>query len=140
MDANYHQAFLETLYTVKKSDMIPEVVVIRIGNHASELEAIMPHLNSWAFITAFNPLPEILSHEENLQRNKNLMTFLIGGNFRLHPGVGISGDGRWQEESFLIENIDREEAKSIAKQFGQLAFVWGRRNECAELVYTSVSN
>jgi len=52
-----HHAFLDTRYIVH----LDADVTLRIGGSSAELLARLPHLSSWAFVTAWNPLPEILT-------------------------------------------------------------------------------
>ncbi len=56
-----HQAFLNTSFKV----LAKTEFIIKINTIISEVEG----LNSWAFITAWNPSPEILNLEENRIRN-----------------------------------------------------------------------
>jgi len=122
------QAFLNTSYkvvaktefTIKIDTIIPEV----------------QNLNSWAFITAWNPLPEILSIEENRIRNKNLEEDIIKVGLKYYKGIGISEDEQWSEESFFIENISQDKANEWAEKYNQLAYVFGYKNEKANLIYT----
>ncbi len=123
-----HQAFLNTSFkvvaktefTIKIDIVIPEV----------------QDLNSWAFITAWNPSPEILSIEENRIRNKNLEEDIIKVGLKYYSGIGISEDEQWSEESFFIENISQDKANEWAAKYNQLAYVFGYKNEKANLIYT----
>ncbi len=126
-----HQAFLDTRYVVHLN---PDVT-LRIGGSNSELLARLPHLSSWAFVTAWNPLPEILTMEENIARNRLLRARLEEVKYIVHEGTGISADGTWEEASFLIENISQADAYTIARDFGQLAFVYGERVKGNVLIY-----
>jgi hypothetical protein len=47
-------------------------------------------IKTWAFITAWNPLPEILTKSENDIRNNQLKVQLMEEGFVFHPGIGIS--------------------------------------------------
>ena len=93
-------------------------------------------MNSWAFITAWNPSPEILPLEENRIRNKNLEDDIIKLGLKYSIGIGISADERWAEESFFIENISLDKANEWAAKYKQLAYVFGNKNEPANLIYT----
>jgi hypothetical protein len=42
----------------------------------------------------------------------------------------------WSEESFLIENIEQEDARTASAKFGQLAFLFGDRNSGNQLIFT----
>lgn len=128
-------AFLNTNYTVLKNDTFKEEIVLKIGEKI-DLSSALPSLIEWAFITAWNPLPEILSNEQNKQRNTAFITELNKNGFVSHLGLGISEDGKWFEESFFIENISKEKAMFYANKFGQLAFLHGINNQKAELIFT----
>ena len=79
-----HQAFLNTSFKVLTK---PEFTI--------KIDALVPEaqqFNSWAFITGWNPLPVILSLEENRNRNQNLVEELISFGFKYCPKIGISAD------------------------------------------------
>jgi hypothetical protein len=130
-------AFRSTSYIILKNDIFPNDIILKIGiiNEISPDESI----KEWAFITAWNPLPEVLSLEENVLRNNSLLTELTSLGYISHKGKGVSSDGQWQEESFFIENIDKLFALAISNKYGQLAFVHGVLNKEAELVYSTFS-
>nr|WP_315157558.1 DUF3293 domain-containing protein [uncultured Flavobacterium sp.] len=90
-----HQAFLNTSFKV----LAKTEFIIKINTIISEVEG----LNSWAFITAWNPSPEILPLEENRIRNKNLEDDIIKLGLKCSIGIGISADEQWAEESFLLK-------------------------------------
>jgi hypothetical protein len=127
-------AFKSTDYIILKNEKFSNDVVLKIGiiNEINSDESI----KEWAFITAWNPLPEILSLEENLERNNALLTELTSLGYGCHVGKGVSSDGKWEEESFFIENIDRDTGISISNKYGQLAFVYGCLNKETELIYS----
>jgi hypothetical protein len=127
-----HQAFLETRYIVH----LDKDVILRIGGEGLELISRIPNLRSWAFLTAWNPLPDILSLSENQQRQARMEEALRSLGYRIHPGLGVSADGQWSEASCLIEDISLDAAQEMAARFGQLAFVFGTREMGNELVYT----
>ena len=123
-----HQAFLNTTFKVKGNynfDIKIDCVIEKAN-----------HLDSFAFITAWNPLPEILSLESNQYRNIELKKDIEQLAFIYVDGLGISDDGNWSEESFFVENISIEKANELAKKYGQLAFVFGYKNNKAALTYT----
>uniref|UniRef100_UPI0040494B10 DUF3293 domain-containing protein n=1 Tax=Flavobacterium sp. TaxID=239 RepID=UPI0040494B10 len=123
-----HQAFLDTTYKVFAKPNF----IIKINKVIAETQ----HLNSWAFITAWNPLPKILTIEQNRQRNRQLEDDLIKLDLKYCTSIGISEDDKWSEESFFIENISVPKANQLAVKYGQLAFVFGQKNEVAELIYS----
>ena len=127
-------AFKSTNYIILKNDVFPKDIILNIGI-IYELSQVST-IKEWAFITAWNPLPEILSFEENVERNNLLREELLSLGYVCHLGKGVSSDGQWQEESFFIENIDKDSALKISNKYGQLAFVHGVLNKEAELVYS----
>jgi hypothetical protein len=130
-------AFKSTNYIILKNNIFPNDIILKIGiiNEIFQDDLI----REWAFITAWNPLPEILSFEENVERNNVLKEELLSLGYVCHLGKGVSSDGQWQEESFFIENIDKLVALAISNKYGQLAFVHGVSNKEAELVYSTFS-
>lgn len=128
MDLEHHQAFLNTTYRVLQTPFID----IKINQVATKLS----ELGSWAFITAWNPLPDILSLKENQVRNYRLEEDIKQLELRYSLGLGISEDEKWSEESFFIENISIIDANELASKYGQLAFVFGDSGQKATLIYT----
>ena len=123
-----HQAFFNTSFKVLgETEFIIKIDIIIL-----EVQLF----NSWAFITAWNPSPEILSPEENRNRNKNLENDIIKFGLKYSNGIGISADEQWSEKSFFIENISLDNANELAAKYGQLAYVFGTKNEVAALLYT----
>jgi hypothetical protein len=128
MNSELHHAFLNTTYRVLQSPFID----IKINQANAEFDK----LENWAFITAWNPSPDILSLEENQNRNKQLEQDIKQLGLKYSLGRGLSEDGNWSEESFFIENIDFEKTNELSAKYGQLAFVHGTRGENATLYYT----
>jgi hypothetical protein len=124
--------FIETSYIIH----LKKEITLKIGEYPSELLNYFPKIESWAFITAWNPLPNILSIDQNKIRNSELLAQLNAANYETYPGIGISKDEKWSEASFFIVNIDLETAHSIASRFGQLAFLYGDRERGNELIFT----
>jgi len=128
MNSELHQAFLNTSFRVLQSPFID----IKIN----QVNAKLNNLKNWAFITAWNPLPDILSKEENHSRNQQLQQDIKQLGLKYSLGMGISEDGKWSEESFFIENIGLDKANELACKYGQLAFVVGGNGQNAMLYYT----
>lgn len=123
-----HQAFLNTTFKVLAN---PSFDI-----HINEIVQETNDLVSWAFITAWNPLPNLLSDEENKRRNQQLVQDIESLGLSYSLGIGISADEKWSEESLFIKNINLKKANELAKKYGQLAFVYGCKKEKATLVYT----
>lgn len=131
----YQTAFEETNYVVFPNPN--ESFVIKIHQTNIEVRQYFPHLNTWAVITAWNPLPDILAKEENLSRNMALENELKSLGLNYCASLGIAKDKSWSEESYFIENCTQLEANSLAKKFGQLAFVFGEIKQPSQLIYTT---
>lgn len=125
-------AFLETNYII----LLRNQIVLKIGEIPQRLLNENSHIVSWAFITAWNPLPHILTKSENDIRNNQLKLQLINEGFVFYPGLGISKNEDWSEESFFIENIDLEIANNFALKYGQLAFLYGDQVNGNQLIFT----
>jgi hypothetical protein len=134
-----YQEFLETDYIVFKNQLFKEDVVLKINQTAEFIYSARDDLKTCAFITACNPLPEILSLSVNKSRNLELKNEIIAQGYNFHDGIGVSKDKNWSEESYLIENIDQESANEIALKYGQKAFVFIDADRIAKLIYT-ISN
>ena len=124
--------FLETSYLIH----LEKEITLKIGEHPIELIKYFPKIESWAFITAWNPLPAILSIDQNNNRNSELLAQLKAANYETYSGIGVSKDEKWSEASFFIVNIDLAAAHSISSQFGQLAFLYGDRESGNQLMFT----
>jgi len=125
-------AFLETSYIIH----LDNEIVLKIGEVPSNLLSEYPQIKTWAFITAWNPLPDILTKSENDIRNNQLQVQLNEEGYVFYPGVGVSKNEDWSEDSFFIENIDMEIANDISLKFGQLAFLYGDRIKGNQLIFT----
>lgn len=129
MDIQHHDAFLNTIYRVLQTPTFD----IKIDQYQEECNKF----ENWAFITAWNPLPDILSLEENQSRNKKLQQDLDILELKYSLAIGKSEDGNWSEESFFIENCGLKKANELAAKYGQLAFVFGEKEQKATLHYTA---
>ena len=129
-----HEAFISTNFIIQKNDVFPVDIILNIDS----FNQLNTKIKSWAFITAWNPLPVILTYEENVARNNSLLSDLTNDGYICHLGKGISADGKWEEESFFIENINKGTALEFAVKYGQMAFVYGELNQVAELIYTNI--
>ena len=64
--------FLETNYII----LLEHKITLKIGEIPFQLFSDFPHIKTWAFITAWNPLPDILSKSQNDFRNNQLQAQL----------------------------------------------------------------
>lgn len=132
---SYHENFIDTVYRVIKDENHTYDILVG-SEHVLENLGIV-HISSWAFITAWNPLPVIYTLEENRDRNDELKKDLDSLGLFYLDGVGIATDGSWKEESLFIKDISKSQAEDLAQKYKQVAYLFGLRNGKAELVYAS---
>ena len=96
----------------------------------SYLETIFPGCNglkelpqSFAIITACNPMDEHLPKSENENRNQKLLSILGVRGKTIAPIIGSSPDRTHQEPSFLA-HCSRKESIELGKMFRQRAIFW----------------
>jgi len=76
------------------------------------------------FITAWNPLGEELTVEDNEQANQELKNELLERGLKVTEGYGESPDGKWREDSFFAYPIDRDTGLKLCCTFEQNAVVY----------------
>ena len=86
------------------------------------------------FITAWNPLGEELTLEDNLKANQNLKAELLIRGLNVIDGYGVSKDGKWREDSFFTYPIDEETSLKLCCDFSQNAVVYVSSNGVPELL------
>lgn len=108
---------------------------LRVGEPNAALDELLAErgLLAWAYLTAFNPGSVALPAEENRARQTQLLRRLEG--YQLLPGEAVGDDGTWEEASVLVLGIGREDALSVAREFGQHAILCGTRGAPAELAW-----
>ena len=90
---------------------------------------------SFAIVTASNPMDQILSQADNGKRNQNLLDILNSDGQYVGAIIGSSPDLTHQEPS-LIMHASRPEALDLGIRFGQRAIFWVSKDlleiiECA---------
>lgn len=129
------QAFEETHYIVHHLSPF----TLRIGQHSPELDALLQETghDCATFITAWNPLSQLLSLEENQKRQQNLLNEVNERGLVRLSGIGQHPSNGWpSEESILVPGLQQEAARAIARKFSQLAFVWAEKGHPVKLIET----
>jgi hypothetical protein len=132
----YNEAFLNTVFKVILS--LSEFYEIRVGQENVLVDLKLSGVSSWAYITAWNPLPTTCTLEENRMRDQSIRADLDALSLKYIEGIGESLDGIWYEESLFIKNITKEQAESLAYKYGQVAYLFANGNDKAELIYTQL--
>jgi hypothetical protein len=132
----YGEAFNNTVFKVILSSS--EFYEIRVGQENVLVDLKLSGVSSWAYITAWNPLPTTYTLEENRMRDQSLRADLDALSLEYIEGIGEALDGLWYEESLFIKNISKEQAESLAYKYGQVAYLFANGNEKTQLVYTQL--
>lgn len=128
------QAYRATSY---EADLPSGRVRIRLGEPCPGVDRQLQirSLDSWAFITAFNPASQLRSPNENCQRHEQLQQLLDEFGHVAFSGAGVPDDPAWEPEtSLLVLGIGRSEAVMLGRRFGQIAVVVGSLGSTPELV------
>ena len=110
---------------------------MHIGQPGPELNALMVEHNalSAAFITACYPFSQNLPAKENQARQDELKANLKKRGLICIDGIGKHSSNNWPGEvSVLVLSLDLEAAKSLARHYGQHAFVWAAGDGVPKLI------
>jgi hypothetical protein len=126
-----HEAFLKTRYVCDELG-----IELKINTINSKLDLILEKekLDSAAFLTAYNPMAEVVSAKLNVENNLKLQKDLY--HFKIYSAFGIGESGH-REESFLVLGISLKTAKLMMKNYKQLAIVFHHLGKKTELIYHS---
>lgn len=132
MNDDLQRAFEETHFIVHHRPQF----TLRIGQTSPELDELLQATgqDSAAFITAWNPMCQMLELHVNRQRQKSLKDELDVQSLTTIPGIGQHPTNGWPgEESLLVLGLQLETARALAHKHEQLAFVWTPRNGVSAL-------
>lgn len=133
MNEDLRCAFEETHYIVHDQP----IFTLRIGQHSPQLDALLQDAGQdcAAFLTAWNPQSQAQSEPENRSRQQALLDDLKRLGLTWIDGIGQHLDNGWPgEESVLVLGVAYEAASDLARQHGQLAFVWCAIGKPCELI------
>ena len=134
MNPELFEAYKNTTYRV----YLPlGEIDIRIGVMNPLLQQLLlsNHVESWAFITAYNPYSVMQNVDVNTFLNTQLESYLSEKQYVFFKGIGVGDDDSWEPEaSFMVLNIRKEDAIKLGKQFKQNAIVAGVIGNLPELI------
>jgi hypothetical protein len=134
MNPELFEAYKNTTYRV----YLPHGEMdIRIGVMNPLLQELLlsNNVESWAFITAYNPYSVMQNADVNNILNTQLEDYLLGKRYLFFKGMGVGDDDLWEPEaSFMVLNIGKEDAIKLGRQFKQNAIVTGVIGNSAELI------
>lgn len=127
------QAYRETHYRVEGV----EAFTLKVDQVSSEvLKALAKRgLKSCAFVTAWNPYSIALKEEENTILERKLNLHLNAQGLNHTPGEGVHPSNGWPgERSSLVWGVSETNAREIAEEFQQNAFIWVGEDGIPELI------
>ena len=132
IDASLRQKYLDTDYII--SDDPP--LLMKIGEQSDDLRVLLGSMGveSAALITAWNPRSEQLTDDENDDRQGVLLTDIE--KIRLNYLIGYGQLDDWQEYSYLVLGIYKDQATAMATRFEQNGYVWIGPAGIPELITT----
>jgi hypothetical protein len=82
----------------------------------------------FCIVTAYNPRSMLLPRKVNDSRHAVMRDLLILGCYRVESCVGYEEEpeGTWREPSWLVHNIERDEALAFGRVFRQNSIVINR--------------
>lgn len=127
------QIYLDTDYHVQADP--PFVLKVGEANLALAQLYAEHHVNCAAYLTACNPISQIVDGLDNGERHPLLIKELHKRSLQFREGQGQDRWGRWPPESgCLVLALELEAAKALARRFDQNAMVWCGPNVTPELV------
>jgi hypothetical protein len=110
--------------------------VLRIGKHSPELQRWheLYDATSSAYLTAWNPLGEIVPPETNARHQQALQRDLAALGVPVLSGEGKDLDSGWAEQSLLTIGLSRVQAIALGKRYRQLAFLFAGQDAIPQLV------
>lgn len=136
MDQTLLRAYLSTVYELPYADGILRVSMD--GDVVSDPATLPAELRKpFAVVTAYNPRSMLLPRKINDQRNAVMRELLVLGCYRVEPCTGYDheGEGGWREPSWLVHDMNPDEALAFGRVFRQNA-VLVNRSGVPELVIT----
>lgn len=124
IDAATVAAYLATSFQIDVPGEAP--VILRIGQASPGLATLYARhgLHSLAYVTACNPLGQLMPDPVNERATHALRQDLQSLQLPVLEGAGTSPDGDWHEHSFAALGLEREAARQLGRQLQQNAIVW----------------
>ncbi len=122
IDPGMIQAYLDTEFRVFGESPF----VLHVGQLSEELAFAhkIHHVECSAFITACNPFSQVVTKENNLERQQHLAKELSRRSLTYVDGFGQHQSNQWPgEESFLVFGLTLEAAKTLASKLEQNAII-----------------
>ena len=135
------RAYLDSFYSVLYNGHQYEVIIGEYSESSkSATDTLFENSNiqSGIILTAWNPRSQVCSFSENEINNAKLSDYLISHGFTYYAALGRAKNSSWQEESFFIVNISKEDSERLAVKFNQNAYIWLEQNKPTELIFSDL--
>ena len=137
LDPSLQAAYAATEYRFIAQDTL---FTLRIGQPNREVDVLLEQ-HGWeglAFVSNFNPRGEKYEDKANGQRTVALQNWLSRQGLVHWMGLGVPAtDSDWEPEtSFAIGGLSASQARKIARECEQIAFVWHPRGALSQLCET----
>ena len=132
IDASTVQAYLETEYRVQGD----KPFTLKAGEVCPALAAAHKRyrVDCSAYITACNPLSQILDDEDNAERHAALGQELGRRSLTFIEGIGQHPSNQWPgEPSYLVFGLTLMAAKTLGTRLEQNAIVWSGADAVPQL-------
>ena len=136
MDPNLLRSYLATVYEFPSTTGLLRASLD--GDVVADPSALPDLLQKpFAVLTAYNPRSMLLPRKVNESRHLVMRDLLILGCYRVEACVGYEEEpeGTWREPSWLVHEMDRDEAIAFGRVFRQNSIVVCRSGR-PELVVT----
>lgn len=130
--AELERAYHETTYAAAVD------VRLKIGQRNRLVDALCEDrgVETWAFLTAYNPDARERSDDENRAAQQALLDELRERGLAWFVGAGEADDGSYPPEpALLVLGLSRDDAIALGRRLRQVAIVVGQRGAAPELVW-----
>jgi hypothetical protein len=132
IDPDTIQAYLETHYCIEGDTPM----ILLIGEQNASLAALhaISHVESSAFITAWNPYSRRCDPATNARRQEGLAHELTKCGRQFIDGIGLHPTSKWAEPGFLALGLSLDVAKELGSRYEQNALIWAGHDAVPQLV------
>ena len=132
IDPDTIKAYLETHYRIEGDTPM----TLLIGAQNASLAALHEtfHVESSAFITAWNPFSQRCDPAMNVRRQEDLTRELTKLGLQFVYGIGLHPTSKWAEPGFLAPGLALDIAKALGSRYEQNAIIWAGRDAVPQLV------
>ena len=134
MTPELHDAFRNTRYELH---LATGIACLGVDQHCAKLDEWLRanDCSCAAWLTAFNPGGLLRADSLNAAAQQQLESRLMNGGYQLCRGTAVDPSGNWPPEpSVLVAGMSSDAALALAREFGQVAFLWCAADATPRLV------